>query len=141
MYSTPVSSSHTRFGNTVPTCGALALSRTRVIGRNRGLYVVAASKQDGNDFSGKYRDEIKNLVKKLQNRRIDQVQEIQATQTKIFDDFKDFHVATLKIFQDEIQDRIDKIENKIDKNNSETALEVIDGIELTDDDKSRSDSG
>lgn len=114
-------------------------------GQNKRVGVVTTASKRSNDssadFRNKYRDEIKNLVKKLQNRKIDQVQEIQATQSKIYDDFKDFHVATLKIFQEEIQDRIDNVDKKNKDNDiTTTTVEVIDGIEMKED-LSRSDSG
>ena len=116
-------------------------------GQNKRVGVVTTASKRSNDssadFRNKYRDELKNLVKKLQNRKIDQVQEIQATQSKIYDDFKDFHVATLKIFQEEIQDRIDNVDKKNknkDNDITTTTVEVIDGIEMNED-LSRSDSG
>jgi hypothetical protein len=98
--------------------------------RSRARCIVKA--EDDKDRSkSEYKQELKKLVKTLQGRKIEQMQEIQSVQNKILEDFKQFHVAALKIYQKDLQKKIDNIESKEEINESDSSkIEVIDSIDI-----------
>ena len=97
---------------------------------HRALCVVRAAADDEN--IAQYKKELKNLIKNIQTRKMEQMQEIKTVQQNLLGDFKDFHVATLKIYQNELQKKIDKIESDESSPSADTPkTEVIDTIDIT----------
>lgn len=88
--------------------------------RNASSMVVKCSKDDSQ--KNRFRNEFKNFVKKIQTRKMEQLQELQSSEKDIYEDFKDFHIASLKMFSEDIQDKIKELEKKKNK----SVGEVID---------------
>jgi len=82
--------------------------------------VVKCTKDDSP--KNRFRNEFKNFIKKIQTRKMEQLQELQSSEKSIYEDFQEFHIASLKMFSEDIQEKINDLEKKKNK----SVGEVID---------------
>lgn len=82
----------------------------------RTTMICRAADKDKESSENRYKTEFKNLVKNIQTRRMDQIKEIKKSQDKIVKDFQEFHIASLKLFKEDIGEKISKLEDKLNSN-------------------------